>query len=184
MMALFLTENDVKTVLTVEMAMAGVESAHRDLALGQAIDTPRARSRLPQTVLHILQGALPAQGVIGYKAYTSNRSGNRFLVHLFDATSGVLRGVLEADFLGMMRTGAASAVASRYLAPKGSVVAGVFGAGWQAEGHIRTLCAALPMQSIKVCARDAGKLVSFCARLEAETGVRVRPCSAEETVRE
>ena len=34
-------------------------------------------------VLHILQGALPAQGVIGYKAYSTNRSGNRFLVHLF-----------------------------------------------------------------------------------------------------
>ena len=96
-MALFLTENDVKTVLTVEMAMAGVESAHRDLALGQAIDTPRARSRLPQTVLHILQGALPAQGVIGYKAYTSNRSGNRFLVHLFDAASAGLLAVIEAE---------------------------------------------------------------------------------------
>lgn len=183
-MALYLSENDVRSLLTVEMALEAVESAHRDLAQGLAVDVPRARSRLPQTVLHILQGALPAQGVIGYKAYTSNRSGNRFLVHVFDSATGVLRGVLEADFLGMMRTGAASAVASRYLAPKGSVVAGVFGAGWQAEGHIRTLCAALPMQNVKVCARDAGKLASFCARLEAETGVRVRPCSAEETVRE
>ena len=78
-MALFLTENDVKQVLTATMALEAVESAHRDLALGQAQDTPRARTRLPQTVLHILQGALPAQGVIGYKAYTSNRSGNRDL---------------------------------------------------------------------------------------------------------
>ena len=77
-MALFLSENDVKKLLTVEMALEAVESAHRDLAMGVAIDTPRARSRLPQTALHILQGALPAQGVIGYKAYTSNKSGNRF----------------------------------------------------------------------------------------------------------
>ena len=95
--AVFLSENDVRQVLTVDMALAAVESAHRDLALGQAIDTPRQRSRLPQTVLHILQGALPAQGVIGYKAYTSNRSGNRFLVHLFDAASGVLQAIIEAD---------------------------------------------------------------------------------------
>lgn len=183
-MALFLTENDVKTVLTVEMAMAGVESAHRDLALGQAIDTPRARSRLPQTVLHILQGALPAQGVIGYKAYTSNRSGNRFLVHLFDAASGGLLAVIEADYLGMMRTGAASGVAAKWLARPDSTVAGVFGAGWQAEGHVRAICAALPLERVKVFSRRSERLAAFCARLASETGVDIVPAtSAEETVR-
>lgn len=183
-MALFLTENDVKTVLTVEMAMAGVESAHRDLALGQAIDTPRARSRLPQTVLHILQGALPAQGVIGYKAYTSNRSGNRFLVHLFDAASGSLLAVIEADYLGMMRTGAASGVAAKWLARPDSTVAGVFGAGWQAEGHVRAICAALPLERVKVFSRRSERLAAFCTRLATETGVDIVPAtSAEETVR-
>lgn len=183
-MALFLTENDVKTVLTVEMAMAGVESAHRDLALGQAIDTPRARSRLPQTVLHILQGALPTQGVIGYKAYTSNRSGNRFLVHLFDAASGSLLAVIEADYLGMMRTGAASGVAAKWLARPDSTVAGVFGAGWQAEGHVRAICAALPLERVKVFSRRSERLAAFCTRLATETGVDIVPgSSAEETVR-
>ena len=183
-MALFLTENDVKTVLTADMAMAAVESAHRDLALGQAIDTPRARSRLPQTVLHILQGALPAQGVIGYKAYTSNRSGNRFLVHLFDAASGHLLTVVEADYLGMMRTGAASGVAAKWLARPNSTVAGVFGAGWQAEGHVRAICATLPLERVKVFSRHSERLASFCARLAAETGVEIVPAaSAEDTVR-
>lgn len=183
-MALFLTENDVKTVLTVEMAMAGVESAHRDLALGQAIDTPRARSRLPQTALHILQGALPTQGVIGYKAYTSNRSGNRFLVHLFDAASGSLLAVIEANYLGMMRTGAASGVAAKWLARPDSTVAGVFGAGWQAEGHVRAICAALPLERVKVFSRRSERLAAFCTRLATETGVDIVPAtSAEETVR-
>ena len=182
-MPLFLSENDVKTVLTVDMAMAGVESAHRDLALGQAIDTPRARSRLPQTVLHILQGALPTQGVIGYKAYTSNRSGNRFFVHLFDAASGRLRAVIEADYLGMMRTGAASGVAAKWLARPDSRVAGVFGAGWQAEGHIRAICAALPLEQVKVFSRRGDRLAAFCERLTAITGVAVLPASsAEEAV--
>lgn len=184
-MAVFLTENDVKQVLTVDMAMAGVESAHRDLALGQALDTPRQRSRLPQTVLHILQGALPAQGVLGYKAYTSNRSGNRFLVHLFDAGSGQLKAVIEADYLGMMRTGAASGVAARWLARPDATVASVFGTGWQAEGHVRAICAALPLELVKVCGRDAGKLRDFCARMSEQTGRRVVPAAnAEDAVRE
>lgn len=183
-MALFLTENDVKRVLTVEMAMAGVESAHRDLSLGQALDTPRARSRLPQTVLHILQGALPAQGVLGYKAYTSNRSGNRFLVHLFDAATGRLRAVLEADYLGMIRTGATSGLAAKALARPDARVAGVFGAGWQAEGHVRAICAALPLERVKVFSRHADKLADFCRRLSEATGVAIVPAaSAEDAVR-
>ncbi|MDR1996253.1 ornithine cyclodeaminase family protein [Azonexus sp.] len=184
-MALFLSENDVRQLLTMEMALAGVESAHRDLALGQALDTPRQRSRLPQTTLHILQGALPAQGVLGYKAYTSNRSGNRFFVHLFDAASGKLRAVLEADTLGMMRTGAASGLAARWLARPDSRVAGVFGAGWQAEGHVQALCAALPLERIKVFSRRTDKLHEFCARLREVTGVAVEPAaSAEAAVRD
>lgn len=183
-MALFLSENDVKQLLTVEMAIEAVESAHRDLALGQAVDTPRARSRLPQTALHILQGALPAQGVLGYKAYTSNRSGNRFLVHLFDAASGRLRAVIEADYLGMIRTGAASGVAAKWLARPDATVAGVFGAGWQAEGHVRAICAALPLTRVKVFSRRRDKLQAFCDRLGAATGVAVVPAdSAEDTVR-
>ena len=183
-MALFLSENDVKNLLTVGMALEAVESAHRDLANGLAIDTPRARSRLPQTVLHILQGALPAQGVIGYKAYTSNKSGNRFLVHLFDAASGRLKAVIEANYLGMIRTGAASGIAARWLARPDSTVAGVFGAGWQAEGHVRALCATLPLARVKVFSRKADKLQDFCRRMSDATGVAVEPAeSAEETVR-
>ncbi len=183
-MALFLTENDVKQVLTATMALEAVESAHRDLALGQAQDTPRARTRLPQTVLHILQGALPAQGVIGYKAYTTNRSGNRFLVHMFDAASGLLLAIIEADYMGMIRTGAASGIAARCLARPDARVAGVFGAGWQAEGHVRAICAALPLERVKVFSRNREKLQAFCQRMSETTGVAVVPAaSAEETVR-
>jgi alanine dehydrogenase len=182
--AIFLAENDVKQLLTVTMALEAVESAHRDLANGLAQDTPRARTRLPQTVLHMLQGALPAQGVIGYKAYTTNRSGNRFLLHLFDSATGVLQAIIEADFLGMVRTGAASAVAAKYLARPESQVAGVFGSGWQAEGHVRAICAALPLQQVKVCGRQPEKLQAFCARLQEMTGVEMVPTmSPEVTVR-
>ena len=181
-MALFLSENDVKKLLTVEMALDGVESAHRELALGQALDTPRARTRLPQTALHLLQGGLPAQGVLGYKAYTSNRSGNRFLVHLFDAASGELLAIIEADYLGMMRTGAASGVAARWLARPESAVAGVFGSGWQAEGHIRAICATLPLRQVKVYSRQTERLAAFCQRLSEATGVAVVPAAGPEAV--
>lgn len=187
-MALYLSEDDVKQVLTMPLALEAVETAHRELSREDGLvaqDTPRARTRLPQTALHLLHGGLPSLGILGFKAYTSNRSGNRFNVYLFDAASGELRGVVAADFLGMMRTGAASGVAAKWLARPESEVAGVFGAGWQAEGHVEAICAALPLRRVKVFARKQDKLAAFCARLgERLPQVEiVASASAEETVR-
>ena len=183
-MPLFLNESDVGQLLTMPLAIEAVEEAHRELSLGQAIDIPRQRTRLPQTTLHILQGALPGRNAIGYTAYTSNRSGIRFVVHLFNASTGALRVVLEADLLGMMRTGAASGVATRWLARPDAEILGVFGCGWQAEGHIEAIAAVRSLRRVKVYARNAERLAVFCAKMSERLGIEVvAASSAEETVR-
>ena len=183
-MALFLNETTVRELLTMPLALEAVEAAHREHALGKAVDIPRQRTRLPQTALHILQGALPSVDAIGYKAYTSNRSGIRFLVHVSSAATGVLRVVLEADFLGMMRTGAASGVATRWLSRPDSEILGVFGSGWQSEGHIEAIVAVRPVRRVKVFSRNAERLAAFCAKLSERLKIEVVPASSpEETVR-
>ncbi|MBN8448876.1 MAG: ornithine cyclodeaminase family protein [Candidatus Accumulibacter sp.] len=181
-MSLFLREEDVKQLLSMPMALEAVESAHRALSSGLACDVPRQRTRLPQTTLHILQGALPQFDVIGYKAYTSNRSGVRFLVHLFRASRGNLLAVIEADLLGMMRTGAASGVATRWLARPDAQVAGVFGAGWQAEGHIEALATVCPLLRVKVYARHAERLAAFCKKMSERLALEVIPAASPEDV--
>lgn len=183
-MALFLNEMTVRQLLTMPLAIEGVEVAHGELSLGKAIDIPRQRTRLPQTALHILQGALSSLDAIGYKAYTSNRSGVRFLVHVSSASTGVLRVVLEADYLGMMRTGAASGVATRWLSRPESEILGVFGSGWQAEGHIEAIAAVRPLRRVKVFSRNAERLAAFCAKMSERLKIEVLPASSpEETVR-
>jgi alanine dehydrogenase len=163
-MSLFLSEKDVEQLLSMPMALEAVEAAHRDLSSGQACDVPRQRTRLPQTTLHILQGALPQLDAIGYKAYTSNRSGVRFLVHLYRASSGSLRAVIEADLLGMMRTGAASGSCDALAGQADAQVAGVFGAGWQAEGHIEALARCVRLLRVKVYARHAERWRPFAPK--------------------
>ena len=183
-MALFLSEDDVRQLLTMPMTIDAVEEAHRELSHSRAIDIPRQRTRLPQTALHILQGALPNRDAIGYKAYTSNRSGIRFLVHVFSAASGALRAVVQADYLGMMRTGAASGVATKWLARPDAEVMGVFGAGWQAEGNIEAVAAVRKLRKVKVFARNAERLGAFCTRMSDRLGLDVVPAaSPEDTVR-
>lgn len=183
-MAIYLSEDDVRAVLTMPLALEATEAAFRAHALGRAIDVPRQRTRLPQSQLHILQGALPDANVLGYKAYTSSREGVRFHVHLFAADSGRLRAVIAADYLGMMRTGAASGVATRWLARPEAATAGVFGAGWQAEGHLEAIAAVRPLRRIKVFARQRERLEAFCARMASRLGIEiVAAADAEETVR-
>ncbi len=183
-MALFLNEEAVRQLLTMPLTIEAVEESHKELSLARAIDIPRQRTRLPQTALHILQGALPGRDAIGYKAYTSNRSGIRFLVHVFSAASGALRVVMEADYLGMMRTGAASGVATRWLARPDAEVLGVFGAGWQAEGHIEAIAAVRELSKVKVFARNTERLAAFCAKMSDRLQLDVVPAaSPEDTVR-
>ena len=179
-MALYLNEDDVRQLLTMPLTLEAVEEAHKELSLARAIDIPRQRTRLPQTALHILQGALPGRDAIGYKAYTSNRSGVRFLVHVFSAASGALRAVLAADTLGMMRTGAASGVATRWLARPDAEVLGVFGAGWQAEGNIEAVAAVRKLRRVKVFARNAERLAAFCTRMSDRLGLDVVPAASPE----
>jgi len=179
-MALFLAEADVERLLTMPLALTAVEAVHRDLSSGQACDVPRQRTRLPQTTLHILQGAVPRLDAIGYKAYTSNRSGVRFLVYLYGASSGRLRAVIEADRLGMTRTAAASGVATSWLARPEAQIAGVFGAGWQAEGHLEALAAVRPLQRVKVYARRAERLAAFCTKMSERLGLAVVPAASPE----
>ena len=183
-MALLLKEKDVEQLLTMNLALERVERVHREYSAGEAIDVPRERTRLPRAALHILQGAVPSAGVFGYKAYTSSREGIRFIVYVFSAERGNLEGIVEANLLGMIRTGAAGGVAARLLSRPESKVAGVFGAGWQARGQVEALAAVRKLERVKVYSRNPDKLAKFCVKMRERLGLDVVPAaSAEETVR-
>ncbi len=184
-MALFLSEADVRQLLTMELALDAVESAHRAHALGRAIDIPRQRTRVPTASLHILQGALLDENVMGYKAYTASKAGARFLVHLFDATSGRLQAVLEADYLGMMRTGAAGGVAAKVLARSEAAAVGLIGAGWQAQSQLEALCKVRPIRQVKLYSRNEEKRRLASADFSKRFGIDVVAVeSAEAAVRD
>jgi ornithine cyclodeaminase len=92
--------------------------------------------------------------------------------------------VLAADALGMMRTGAAGGLAARCLARPESAVAGVFGAGWQAQSQIEALCRVRPIERVKLYCRDEERRRAASADFSRRFGIEIVPAaSAEETVR-
>ncbi len=170
-MALYLTESDVRKALDMPLAIAAVEDSSRALTEGRAQDLPRQRTRTPKLALHLLQASYTDQSgvsVTGFKAYTSSRAGNRFLIHLYDGASGALRAMISADLLGMIRTGAASGVASRWLANPHAHELAIFGSGWQAEGHLAAQLSVLPIEKVSVIARNTEKRDAFVARMQQE----------------
>jgi ornithine cyclodeaminase len=184
-MSLFLSEADVRQLLTMDLALDAVEVAHRAHGAARAIDVSRQRTRTQASALHILQGALLDEGVMGYKAYTTARAGNRFLVHLFDTASGAPLAVIEADYLGMMRTGATGGLAAKYLARPESAVVGLIGAGWQAQSQLEALIRVRPVRQVKLFSRDAEKRRRASADFSRRFGIEVIPVdSAEVAVRD
>lgn len=184
-MALYLKEEEVGGLLDMQTVLEAVEQVMVAHGRGETIDFPRQRVRLPKSMTHLLQGGVPSLNLSGFKVYTTAGGHNRFWVHLFDASNGDPVAVIEADRLGMMRTGAAAGVAARWLSRPESRVVGVFGSGWQAQGQILALCAVRPIERFKVFARNQERLRSFCEQMSSETGCEVVPAaSAEETVRD
>lgn len=172
-MARYFTEAEVARIIDMPLALQAVEAAHIALARGEATDVPRRRVRGGGAMLHLLQAAWPARGVMGFKSYTSSAAGARFWLHLFDATSGEPLAVIEADRLGMLRTGAAGGLAARCLSRPDARVAGIIGAGWQARGQMQALAAVREIAEFRVFARTTDKLEAFCVEMASELGVPV-----------
>ncbi len=185
-MALLLTEADVRKLLTMPLAMESVEAAFRHLAAGAARVHPRRRLHLEGfSYLHYMAAADGADGYEGLKIYTSSREGLRFMIPLFRAKTGELLAILEGDYLGQMRTGAATGLATRLLAREDAHVVGIIGTGVQAKTQLEAIVTVRKIERILVFGRNAERREKFVQEMTAKLGVPVEAAStAEDVVRQ
>jgi len=168
---LYLTEQDVKELLTPADAVEAIEACFRRMAAGSVENRPRYRLGLDEGALAVMAAADLELGYAGAKVYAGFRDGARFAVLLFRADSPELVAVLEADKLGQLRTGAASGVASRHLAASGASTLGIIGCGWQAESQLACIRAAVPqLERVVAYCRTEERLRAFCEEHRAEPG--------------
>jgi len=181
-MALLVREAEVAALLDMPAAIQAVEEALREHGLSQASNQPRRRVFVPGGALHVMAAALPGRGVMGVKAYTTVRGRARFVVLLFSATGGELLAVLEADELGRLRTGAATGVATKYLARADAHVVGMFGTGYQARTQAQAVCAVRAVRELRVYGRDAERWRRCCQELAPLLSCDVRAVDSPEQV--
>jgi alanine dehydrogenase len=180
---LYLREADVEELLSPEDAVEAVEACFARLARDVVESRPRFRLGLEGGRLHVLAAADLELGLAGLKTYTGFAEGTRFIVALFASDRPELLALVEADRLGQLRTGAASAVAARHLARPGAETLGVIGTGWQAESQVACIRAALPgIRRVVAYSRDAARLEDFCRRFDCEPGEYNRDAAEQDVV--
>lgn len=174
-MALYLREDDIARLLRIDDVIAAVEDGFRRLGRGAAVNRPRQRVAGGGSTLHVMAGGVPELGVMGFKAYAGGRGRTRFLGHLYSAESGELLAVMEADRLGQLRTGAASAVAAKVLARPEAGSIGIIGTGWQARGQVLAVSRVRPVALITCYSRSAERRERFAEEMVRELGAEVAP---------
>jgi len=177
MPVLILSEADVREVLTMEMALEAVEEGLRAVTLDEALNMPRARSQTDQAMLHVMSASAKTLGAMGYKAYTTSRKGANFHVGLFDGKTGALVAFVQADYLGQVRTGAASGVATKLLARPESSTVGLFGAGKQARTQLLAVCKVRKITHVRVFSRNEDRRRQFCAEMTELCQCPVEPAA-------
>jgi len=184
-MTLHISEAEVRSVLTMAMAMDAVEEISRKEANGEVIVHPRRRFELPKGgFFHYMAAADFQAGYLAMKQYTYVRGKMRFLVPLYEITSGDLLALIEADYMGQLRTGAASGVATKYLARSDARVAGIIGTGGQARTQLEAVAAARKLESVRAYGRDPERREKFSKEMAQRLGLPVTSVgSAAEAVR-
>ena len=182
---LLLNEEDVSRLLTMDMALEAVEQGLRKLALDEATNTPRARVQTDHAMLHIMSAAAKSLGVMGAKLYsTSRKSGARFLLPLFDGKTGALLCLMQADYLGQMRTGAASGIATRYMARPDATEVGIFGSGKQARTQVQAVCRVRRIRQVQVYSPNEEHRRQFAAEVSELCQTEVVPVARPEMAAE
>jgi alanine dehydrogenase len=183
-MTLHISEAEVRSVLTMPQALEAVEEISRKQATGEVVVHPRRRFELPNGFFHYMAAADFSLRFVAMKQYTYVRGKLRFLVPLYEMATGDLVAQIEADYMGQLRTGAASGVATKYLARKDSRVAAIIGTGGQAKTQLEAIALVRKLESARVYGRDSAKREKFCAEMSTRLGIPVLPCtSAAEAVR-
>ena len=180
-MTLIIREDEVARLLTMQDTLEAVEGAFRSQGEGTSINRPRRRFHIPgKGNMQLMSGICHYRDAMGLKVYTSFRSGTRFMVLLFSADTGDLLAIVQADHLGRMRTGAASGVATKYLANDHANSVGMIGSGGQAATQLEAVCAVRDIQAAKVYSRRPEPLAAFCEIMSRKLGIEVSPSPTPE----
>lgn len=189
-MALVLKESDVRSLLTMKDGIRLVEEGFEHYARGRTTLAPRMAMKLDGEAgnFRIMAAIVPDMGGFGLKTLTGTPGKRKaestyFAMLYFDVSTGALLAVIPATHITGIRTGAASGVATKYLARAKAGVVGLFGAGFQGRNQVAAIREVRPVTRVKIFDIARASAEALARELRADGVKAVVAGSPEETVR-
>ena len=176
---LYLTEEDVRRLVTVKDAIATLELLFESWPEPGTVNLPRQRAAVGGGSFNLMGAAWGAAEIFGLKAYYG-APGGRFHVLLYSSRDGSLKAMIEADHLGRIRTGAASGLATKVLANPDARILGVIGAGRQAFTQVAAVCAVRKINTVRVFTRTPEHREAFAKDIERKLHIAAAPAPSAE----
>lgn len=181
---IILSRYDVEQLLTMGDALAAAEEGFRQLAQGNVVMPQRVATQVaPYNGLHLsmpafVGGEIGALTIKVVTVYGDNPSKHGLpmiqgLLLVHDAKTGQVLAMMDAEHLTAMRTGAATGIATKYLARQDAETITLFGAGALGPGQLAAVCAVRPIRRAYVVTRTGAKDATFCARMSEELTIEV-----------
>jgi len=184
---LYLSAEDVESLISMKEVIDTVELAFGELAKGEVIMPPRSTVMLEKYNGSIswMPSYIPSMDALATKIvsiYPDNRGKGlpttAAWIFVNNPENGQLEAVLDGTYITALRTGAVTGVAAKYLAPADSSTAAVFGCGVQGRTQAWALAETLDLETIRVYDLSEENMRRFSDEMTEKLGIDVIPSTS------
>jgi ornithine cyclodeaminase/alanine dehydrogenase-like protein (mu-crystallin family) len=160
-MALIISEPQTRKLIGMPQAISLLDRMFRDRAAGKMRSVPRRRLKGSDKQLNVMAAWHQDMDLICLRSY----AGAANTITFYSGRTGQIQAIINMGYLSSLRTGAATGVAARYLAPSNAKTLGIIGPGWQATFQVEAVTAVCPIERIVVWGRTPRRRKSFIKQM-------------------
>jgi len=175
-MVWYIRDAQVRDLVTAEEANEVIEEVFLNQAKDEIVTRPTVELTLPRGMLRVKVGADFANGVYGFKAYPA---GGRYLIVLYDIETG-LDAIVEGRQLTELRTGAVSAVGTKYMSRPEASTFGIIGTGREARQQLASTALVRNFKKVWCYSRAPEHRRAFAEDMSSRLGIEVVPVDSGE----
>jgi ornithine cyclodeaminase/alanine dehydrogenase-like protein (mu-crystallin family) len=160
-MAVIISEPQTRKLIEMPQAVALLDKMFRDRAAGKMRSVPRRRLKGSEKQLNMMAAWHKDMDLICLRSYAAAAN----TITLYNGRTGAIQAIVNMGLLSSLRTGAATGVAAKYLAPANSKVLGIIGPGWQATFQVEAVAEACPIEQVVVYGRTPKRRKEFIKQM-------------------
>ncbi len=160
-MALIISEPQTRKLIDMTQAVKALDKIFHDRAAGKMRNVPRRRLKGSSKQLNMMAAWNQDSDLICLRAYAANAN----TITLYHGGKGGIQAIINMAYLSSLRTGAATGVAAKYLAPANSKVLGIIGPGWQATFQVEAVAETCAIEQVVVWGRTPKRRKDFIKQM-------------------